>query len=108
MRASDQPIVMLLERIAIALEAIADQKQQSEKNRGIVPKQPPKWGSEEYMAIRAWAKANGAPGIRAEKVLAIAGIQSFDEVTRERLVGVKNCGEVTIRQLLDWVATKST
>jgi hypothetical protein len=36
MSASDQPIVMLLERIAIALEAIAGQRQQLEKNRGMV------------------------------------------------------------------------
>jgi hypothetical protein len=65
-------------------------------------------GTDEYAQCRAWAKANGALGIRAQKAIARAGITSFDEVTRDRLAGVKNCGEVTIRQLLDWAASKST
>ena len=108
MSASDQPIVMLLERIAIALEAIAGQKQQTEKNRGVMPPMQQKPGTDEYARCRAWAKANGAPGVRAQKGLARAGITSFDDVTRERLVDVKNCGELTIRLLLEWAASKST
>ncbi len=108
MSASDQPIVMLLERIAIALESIAGKKQQAEKNCGVMPPVQQRPGTDEYARCRAWAKANGAPGVRAQKVIARAGITSFDEVTRERLVDVKNCGEITIKLLLEWAASKST
>lgn len=95
-------LLTVLERIAIALESIGRKKQD-----GIATKLPPKYGSKEYRAITAWAKANGAPGTRAENALARAGITSFDEVTPERLSRLPNVGPLTIYALLDWAASKS-
>jgi hypothetical protein len=111
MSVNDQAILVLLERIAIALEAMGGQKQESErqaeKSRGVIPRKPLKMASDEYKACLAWAKANGAPGGRAEKAIAKAGIMAFDEVTYKRLADIKNCGDLTIMQLLEWAESKS-
>lgn len=112
MSASDQPIVMLLERIAIALEKLADQKQPTvppvDTLKAITPIGPFRCDSDNYRQCRAWARQHGAPGVRAEKAIAKAGICSFEEVNLARLRDLKNCGEVTIQALLEWAESKST
>lgn len=44
-------------------------------------------------------------GIRARKALIRSGIKMRSEVTRESLEGVKNCGGITIAELIKWADT---
>jgi hypothetical protein len=42
---------------------------------------------------------------RARRALLMAKIATISEVTEERLSGVRNCGALTIRELVDWAKT---
>lgn len=100
-------VVNLLERIAIALETMAGQKQPSEVQCDVEPKPPFRRDSNEYKRCLAWAEANGVPKGLGKHSLAQGGIMSFDDVTSERLTKLRLCGEKTINKLLEWAASKT-
>lgn len=102
--ASVHSVVILLERIAIALEKLADIKQAEVKSQ---PEPEPMTDYERYIKCRRWAEDNGLEDVRACKSVGRAHIDSFDKISRTALRDVKNCGEKTIQLILDWAESKS-
>jgi hypothetical protein len=101
--ASIQSIVILLERIAIALEKLADVK--ADKTTQV--ELEPMTDYERYIKCRKWAEENGLEDVRACKSVGWAHIDSFDKISRTALREVRNCGEKTIQLILDWAESKS-
>lgn len=108
MNEHNRSIETLLARIAVSLEAIADQKKLDDKTEDVSPVIYSKPDSRDYFECRDWAVRNGVPGKRAAHAIGRAGIRTFGEVRYDRLQRIKNCGEVTIELLLDWADSRST
>lgn len=111
---NDEKIIQLLERIALSLESlVAKEAKAKPRIEGVQPRVIPNYGTPEWKDYRAeyerclqWAKLNQVPDVRMGKAIAIAGVSSFSEITLANFAGIKNCGEKTIRRLIEWAEMK--
>jgi hypothetical protein len=87
-------LVILLERIAVALEKLAE----------ITPgttfsSPPPATTPKDFLQ---WARLNGLTDTRARKVLWRAGVYSLDMIEKNALLQCYACGEKTAERILAW------
>lgn len=89
-----EPIVVLLERIAVALEKLAE----ITPDATLSP--PPAATTSREFAN--WARVNGLKGTRAIRVLWRGNFRSLDMLNKEALLQCDDCGETTAQRILAW------